>query len=203
MHCWSLVGAVPPPPWTDADISIGFAGGRYEGALRDIVHAFKYEGRRSLARPLAHMMRDVGATALLDADCVVPVPLHAWRRLTRGFNQAVDLASALEKPVVHALWRKRATRPQIALAARSRRTNVRNAFVLSPLLGRAAALHGRPRIDDRIVVLIDDVRTTGATLNACAQVLKQGGAREVRALTVAIADAPTPVVAYSRVLTSV
>jgi ComF family protein len=125
-------------------------------------------------------MREAGAALLEDADCVVPVPLHPWRRLRRGFNQAADLARALDRPVVHALWRSRWTPPQMALPARSRRANVHNAFMLSPWTSP---------IDDRIVVLIDDVRTTGATLDACAKVLKAAGAREVRALTVATVDA--------------
>jgi ComF family protein len=172
-----------PPQWTDTDITIGAAGGHYEGALRDIIHAFKYEGRRSLARPLGRLLRDAGAAVIEGADCVVPVPLHPWRRLTRGFNQAADLAKELDRPVVHALWRTRWTPPQMALPARSRRTNVRDAFTLAPWSSA---------IDDRVVVLIDDVRTTGATLRACAKVLRRAGAREVLALTVAIADLPGP-----------
>ncbi len=176
---------MPPPLWTGVDITVGAAGGHYEGALRDIIHAYKYEGRRSLARPLGRLMRNAGAALLEDADCIVPVPLHPWRRLTRGFNQAADLARelarALDRPVVHALWRARSTPPQMALPARSRRINVRDAFILSPWSSS---------IENRIVVLIDDVRTTGATLNACAKVLKSAGVREVRALTVAIADPP-------------
>jgi ComF family protein len=157
------------------------AGGHYEGALRDIIHAYKYEGRRSLAPPLGRLMRDAGSVLLDSADCVIPVPLHPCRRLTRGFNQAADLARALDCPVVHALWRARWTPSQMALPARSRRTNVHNAFMLSPWTSP---------IDDCVVVLIDDVRTTGATLNACAKVLKSAGVREVRALTAAIADPP-------------
>ena len=134
-------------------------------------------------------MREAGAALLKDADCVVPVPLHPWRRLKRGFNQAVDLARELDRPVVHALWRARSTPSQMTLPARARRTNVRGAFILSPWFVRGAALYGPP-IENRIVVLIDDVRTTGATLNACAKVLKGAGVREVRALTIAIADPP-------------
>ena len=178
---------MPPPPWTDVDITIGAAGGHYEGALRDIIHAYKYEGRRSLAQPLGQLMRNAGVALLEDADCIVPVPLHPWRRLRRGFNQAVDLANALNRPVVNALWRARSTAPQMALPAQSRRTNVRDAFILSPRY--RASLSGR-HIENRIVVLVDDVRTTGATLNACAKVLKRAGVREVRALTAAIADPP-------------
>jgi len=157
----------------------GTAVGRYEGALRDIVHAFKYEGRRSLARPLGRLMRDAGAPLLSGADCVVAVPLHPWRRLRRGFNQTLDLAKELDRPIVHALWRVHATPPQMGLPARARRTNVRGAFILSPFA---------PALDDRIMVLVDDVRTTGATLDACARVLKRAGAKEVRALTLALAD---------------
>jgi ComF family protein len=179
--CWSAVLSAPPPPWTDLDITAGAAGGHYEGALRDIIHAFKYEGRRSLAPPLGRLMRDAGAALLHDADCVIPVPLHPWRRIRRGFNQAADLAAVLDRPIVHALWRARWTPPQIALPARARRANVSGAFRLSPF---------SPSLDNRIVVLIDDVRTTGATLNTCAKVLRNAGAREVRALTAAIADPP-------------
>ena len=122
-------------------------------------------------------MREAGRRVLDGCDCVVPVPLHPWRRLRRGFNQARDLAQRLDRPVADALWRIRATPSQMALHADARRTNVRGAFVASPLV----------TVDDRIVTLVDDVRTTGATLDACAQVLLQAGAKEVRALTIAIA----------------
>ena len=179
--CWGAIGRQPPPPWTGAEIATGAAGGHYEGALRDIIHAYKYEGRRSLAPPLGRLMREAGAALLEDADCVVPVPLHPWRRLRRGFNQAADLARALDRPVVYALWRARSTPPQMGLPARARRTNVRGAFMLSPWA---------PSIEDLAIVLVDDVRTTGATLNACAKVLRNAGAREGRALTIAIADPP-------------
>lgn len=158
------------------------SGGAYEGALRDIVHAFKYDGRRSLAVPLAGIMRNAGADLLRDADVVVPVPLHAMRRLRRGFNQASDLARRLDHPVVNALWRVRATSPQAGLTAAGRRRNVRGAFRLSPFLSRSAQAR---YVDNRIVVLVDDVSTTGATLDACARVLKRAGAREVCALTAA------------------
>jgi ComF family protein len=172
------------PPVVDA----GCAAGEYEGALREIIHAFKYEGRRSLARPLGTMMRTAGAELLRDGDCVVPVPLHPWRRVRRGFNQAADLARQLDRPLVHALFRWRATPAQTGLTAAARRQNVRGAFAITPLRsGEAYAA-----IEDRIVVLVDDVRTTGATLSECARVLKAAGAREVRALTVARAAPPGP-----------
>jgi len=154
------------------------AGGRYDGALRDVIHAFKYEGRRSLADVLASVMRESGRQVLEDCDCLVPVPLHPWRRMRRGFNQARDLAEHLDRPVVDAIWRVRATASQMTLAADARQRNVSGAFTLAPW---------SPSIDDRIVVLVDDVRTTGATLDRCATVLRRANAREVRALTVALA----------------
>jgi ComF family protein len=152
------------------------AVGAYDGALRAIVHALKYEGRRSLARGLARLMRQRGAEVLACAVCVVPVPLHRARLRERGFNQAIDLARHLGLPVRSALRRVRATATQTALPAARRHGNVRDAFAAT---GAAARLTGA------VVVLIDDVSTTGATLDACARTLKAAGVREVRALTAA------------------
>jgi len=151
--------------------------GPYEGALRAIIHAFKYEGRRSLARPLAGRMRSRGSVLLDDADWLVPVPLHTSRRRERGFNQAVDLADHVGLPVFHALWRTRRTPTQTELPEAERHVNVRDAFAL--------ATGARRSVPGRVLVLIDDVSTTGATLDACARVLKAAGAKEVRALTAA------------------
>jgi ComF family protein len=162
------------------------SAGDYDGALREIIHAFKYDGRRTLAAPLGELLCGAAGDLLDETSCAVPVPLHPWRRLHRGFNQAADLAALLPIPVVHALWRRRMTSPQTGLAAAARRRNVRGAFRLSPRLRRSVI---QSMIAGRNVVLVDDVRTTGATLNACAHVLKDAGAKEVRALTVARADA--------------
>jgi ComF family protein len=173
-----LRGAVCDACWDEARR----AHGRYDGALRQIIHAFKYDGRRSLRRPLGALLRDEGRLVLRSADSVVPVPLHPLKQLRRGFNQAADLSRELDRPVVHALWRIRATASQAGLTATERRRNVRGAFRLSPLLSRRAR---QAAIQNRIVVLVDDVMTTGATLNACAAVLTDAGAREVRTLTLA------------------
>jgi ComF family protein len=120
-------------------------------------------------------MREAATGMLVDADVAVPVPLHRARQRARGFNQARALAVHLGLPVSDALIRTRPTESQADLPAERRHSNVRGAFAIS----RHADVEGRT------VVLIDDVMTTGATLNACAAVLLDAGAAEVRALTAA------------------
>lgn len=163
----------------------GRAVGEYEGSLRAIIHALKYRKRRSLAPPLAALMRRQGADLLQGADWIVPVPLHPRRSRARGFNQSEDLARALGLPVSTSLVRVRHTPPQVDLPSGQRHRNVREAFeVRSP---RWRRVRGRTahELADTCVVLVDDVSTTGATLEACARALKQAGVREVRALTAA------------------
>ena len=156
-------------------VTRGRAGGAYDGALRAIVHALKYDGRRSLARPLAALMERAGTDVLDGADLLVPVPLHRSRQRARGFNQAWEIARHLRLPAVRALRRVRPTPSQADLPAARRHANVRGAF----------AMRRGGRVRGAVVVLIDDVSTTGATLDACAKVLREEGAVEVRALTAA------------------
>jgi ComF family protein len=166
-------------------ITAGRAIGDYDGSLRAIVHALKYDGRRSVARALSAMLRRQGAPILSGADLAVPVPLHWSRRWRRGFNQAHELAAGLGLPVRGVLRRRRHTRSQTGLSAERRHANVHDAFVLARQPGALSGL---------CIVLVDDVSTTGATLEACARVLKEGGAREVRTLTAArVATVPSPV----------
>ncbi len=204
-RCWSSILPITPPlcdrcgdplaSWREWSVDRGVcprcrrvsrpldrarAIGAYDGALRAIVHALKYDGRRSLARPLGALMQVRGDDVLAGAACAIPVPLHPSRRRSRGFNQAADLAAHVGLPVVHALKRARRTKIQADLPAAQRHRNVRDAFALT----RAA-----DRLVGAAVVLIDDVSTTGATLDACARVLKESGVREVRALTAARAVA--------------
>lgn len=205
--CWAAVRPLPPPlcrtcgtalpSWrkeataegrcaacrrfTTAVDAAASAGG-YDGTLRAIIHALKYDGCESLAAPLADAMRRTGRPIIEGTDCVVPVPLHLWRRFRRGFNQAALLARHLGPPMVHALWRVRPTAVQASLGRAARRRNVHGAVIPSPLLTSRAR---RRFLDNRVVLLVDDVSTTGATLDACARVLKAMGVREVRALTAA------------------
>jgi len=160
---------------TDSAIALSRAIGPYAGSLRDIIHALKYGGCRSLAGPLAARMRMSGADVLADADVAVAVPLHRSRRRMRGFNQAEDIASPLGLRVTRVLRRIRATPSQTDLPAARRHGNVRGAFTLR----RSSNVAGLR------IVLVDDVCTTGATLEACARVLRDAGAAEIRALTAA------------------
>jgi ComF family protein len=149
--------------------------GGYEGVLRDIIHALKYDRRRAIAATLAALMRAHGSEVLAGADVCVPVPLHFTRRWARGFNQSEALAAGLGLPVARVLRRVRRTAAQADLPADRRQANVRSAFAMR----RGAGVRGL------VVLLVDDVMTTGATLEACARVLKEAGAGEVRALTAA------------------
>jgi ComF family protein len=155
------------------------AAAPYLDPLRSALHAFKFHGKRALARPLADLVVEQCAPGLPAlADALVPVPLAPARERERGFNQAALLAErvgqALARPVkTRWLGRARPTRPQSELAADERRRNVRGAF-------RAA-----PAVDGRHVLVIDDVLTTGATAAECARALRAAGARMVGVLTVA------------------
>jgi ComF family protein len=171
-------------------VSRAAAVDEYDGRMKDIIHALKYDRRRSISPRLGALMRDRGVELLRDADCVVPVPLHPRREYSRGFNQAHDLAMHLGPPVAPLLKRVVFTRSQIDLPKHERRSNVEGAFALQPACperewGRSLDRTHSSRREPGVVVLVDDVATTGATLEQCAIVLKRSGVREVRALTAA------------------
>jgi ComF family protein len=151
----------------------------FEGALREALHQLKYRGHTALAEPLGNLMAVYWMQHTIPADVVVPVPLHAARLRERGYNQAALLARAMAQRIglpldERTLVRERATAPQVDLDARQRKENVHDAFRCSD-----RTLAGRQ------VLLVDDVCTTGATLEACAVALYEGGARGVQALTLA------------------
>jgi ComF family protein len=163
-------------------IAAGASLGPYEGSLRVLLHQLKFAGRRRAAARLARLLLEDGAARALVAssDVLVPVPLHPRRLRERGYNQSALIAQALAhgagRPFsTGVLVRRLDTLPQSGLRASQRRRNVREAFVVR----RRACVAGR------IVTLVDDVVTTGATAQACAQALVLAGASEVRLLTAA------------------
>jgi ComF family protein len=150
--------------------------GLHQGPLREAVHGLKYQRQRHLAPVLAGLMAKRLQAESLPADVLVPVPLHRDRQRQRGYNQAVLLAEALAGPAMPVisgcLARTRPTRTQTDLGRDERMANVAGAFAC-----RNGDLFGRR------VLLIDDVCTTGATLEACALACRQAGAASVWALT--------------------
>lgn len=154
---------------------------RYDDESRPLLLRLKHGDRLEGAGAYAHWMARAGADLLDGADLLVPVPLHRWRLALRRYNQAAVLALALGRRSGVAvapdlLRRPRATPSQGHLGPEARRRNVAGAFTLAR---GAAGLAGRR------VVLIDDVMTTGATVEECARVLRRGGAASVAVLTLA------------------
>lgn len=149
---------------------------RYDDIARTLVHAFKYGDRLDLAPGLGRWMARAGKELLADADMLVPVPLH-WRRLwARRFNQAAALAQAISQevgvPVADdLLQRVRATRQQVGLTQAERDNNVQGAFAITAA--------GKARLRGTRAVLVDDVLTSGATVDNCARVLLRSGALNV------------------------
>lgn len=151
----------------------------YEGPVEVAIHRFKYNGWRRLAEPLALLMAERLVVEGLSARWAVAVPLHSSRQRQRGFNQSELLVRELRKRLALAqppgeLVRTRATPPQVGHDRRWRLDNVRDAFEWrGPPLGAHA------------ILLIDDVATTGATLEACAAALRAGGSGSVTGVSVA------------------
>lgn len=149
---------------------------------RRLIHQLKYHDQHHARVLLGQWLVDAGRTLLVDADLLVPVPLHPVRLIARRFNQSALLAHEIARstglPVdVASLVRTRRTPPQVDLTAEQRRLNVRGAFKVPP--GR------RDRIREKKVLLIEDVITTGATVSACARALKRAGAARVDVLAIA------------------
>ncbi|HSQ65288.1 MAG TPA: ComF family protein [Polyangiaceae bacterium] len=154
----------------------------YGGAIAGAISRFKYTPTPELGVPLGLLLSQAARERTAEVDAVIPVPLHATRLVERGFNQSTLLARpvarALGVPLfVRALERTRPTPRQAELDRAARLRNVAGAFRARP----------RPRLEGLRVLLVDDVRTTGATERACAQALREAGCREVHSLVLAIA----------------
>lgn len=172
------------------------AYGAYQGALRDLIHLYKYQGIRSAKPLLGRLIAEaLAGTPLPYPLLVVPVPLFKSKLRTRGFNQAEEIGRALTRmfagsgmlPGIQldttSLARRRATTSQTGLTRPRRSQNVRGAFTVT-----------RPdRIQGQNILVVDDVMTTGTTASECARVLRRAGAKQVLVATVARAMKETAV----------
>lgn len=155
-----------------------FAAAVFAPPLRDAIHELKYNNGRALAEPLGQRMAAVWRSRGLSADLLVPVPLHRSRQAERGYNQSALLARVLAAEVgvpldERLLVRQRATAHQVGLGQADRLRNVAGAFAC------------QKDVTGKRVMLVDDVATTGATLEACAAALRAAGAASVTAFTLA------------------
>jgi ComF family protein len=171
-----------PPAWDKARAAVVF-----DDASAHLVHLLKYNDRHEAGLAMARMMAGAGRNILAETDVIVPVPLHRKRLWQRRFNQAAyltqKLSAASSKPWLHdVLVRIESTPSQVGLDAKQRYKNVRRAFEVP--------LEQRRLIEGKTVLLVDDVRTTGATANACAETLKTAGALQVHVLSFALVLEP-------------
>jgi ComF family protein len=145
----------------------------YQGSVMAAIKQFKYEGYFALAQPLAKLMLAAWPRWQHPVDLVIPIPLHAVRQRERGYNQSELMVRVLQRYLdwrvePAALKRVRRTRPQVGLNPAERQANVYGAFIAEPAL-----------VFEKRILLVDDVRTTGATLVAAADVLLAAGAASV------------------------
>jgi ComF family protein len=159
----------------------------YDGLITRMIHGFKYYDRHDVRHLFGRWMVQAGRDLLADADLIVPVPLNRWRLISRRFNQAAMLAQEVSRlsrvpydPGI--LRRTKATPSQVGLTQAERRRNVRAAFTVRQDAGRS--------IEGKRILLIDDVVTTGATVEACARMLRRAGADRIDVLALALVATP-------------
>jgi ComF family protein len=179
----SIEAMADPPAYNRARAAV-----RFDETARVLVHALKYGDRLDLAPMMGRWMANAGRELTRETDLLVPVPLHWRRQWARRFNQSALLADVVAKAsgleVAHrSLRRVKATAQQVGLARSERAVNVRGAFQIPP--------SRRREVEGRRIVLVDDVLTSGATLEACAKALKRAGAAAVDVLVFARVVAPT------------
>lgn len=165
------------PPYAHARAAF-----RYDEHSRKLVTRLKYSDQTQLAKTYSTWLAKAGADLIAHSDIIIPVPLHYWRFVKRRFNQSALLAHALSKKtgvknITNALKRTRHTAPQTGLTKAQRKDNVKGAFMVNPRY--AGSIKGKN------ILLIDDVLTTGSTIEQCSKILLKAGAMQINVLTLA------------------
>lgn len=204
MECWNAIHFISDPICVRCGVPLEYAPGgmqqcteclrhppaftaalaamRYDKTSKNLILKLKYQDETSLAKTFGTWLRRTAGPVLPQVDYIIPVPLHYYRFLGRRYNQAALLAGALARAsdtpwLPDALHRIRPTQRQTALKGIARRRNVEGAFAVHPR-------HAEP-LRGKTVLLVDDVFTTGATLNECTKALHQAGVRDVFVVTLA------------------
>ncbi|WP_458759338.1 ComF family protein [Afipia sp. TerB] len=173
----SMEAIASPPAYQRARAAV-----RYDDVARTLVHALKYQDRTDLAPTMGRWMARAGHELLKEADALIPVPLHWQRSWSRRYNQSGALARAIAAQAGLPVWsdvlqRTRQTRQQVGLSRTERSRNVQGAF--------SVAAEKKPAVQGRRVILIDDVLTSGATVDTCAPALLRARAASVDVLVFA------------------
>ncbi len=179
-NAWSAAALVHPPDYDRARAAV-----LYNGPARELVKRFKFYGEIRLSKFLSKCMLNAGAELVAPESFLIPVPLHRSRLRQRTYNQSALLVREIGRHLggrvlLDGLIRTRKTHQQVGLKRRARTANVSGAFHV--------AEHFLPLVSGAHVVLVDDVLTTGATVEECARVLKAAGARQVDVLVFALVD---------------
>lgn len=171
--------ALKHPPSYDKARSVAL----YEGTMRELIHKLKYKDRHELTNLFVNWMKLAGNELLNQTDIIIPIPLYKTRLWQRRFNQSALLAKRLSKQTnlpydCSILTRRKKTKSQVGLTAKERQQNLKNAFFIED--------SKKELIEDKSILLIDDVITTGVTVNTAASILKHVGASKVYILSLAI-----------------
>lgn len=157
--------------------------GRFDDHYKELIHRFKYGKKIPLGRRLSQRLGETinSGSSFSESDLLIPVPLHKSRYRERGFNQSEIIAEEISKTtgvslLREGLKRKKNTKDQTNLSPQQREQNVRGAFVVT----QPGIINGKN------IILVDDVITTGATMNECARMLKQAGAEKILGMTIAV-----------------
>ncbi|NLK98517.1 MAG: ComF family protein [Epulopiscium sp.] len=161
----------------------GWAVFIYEGMVKEAIYRFKYGGHKEYGKYLGKLMADRIRNQISEEgfDVIIPIPIHKNRKRKRGYNQAEELAKAISRELgipmdVAILTRVKETKPQSGLSIMQRQNNLKKAFKIADTIN----------LDQMKILLVDDIYTTGTTMNYCAGLLKERGAKKVCFLSLSI-----------------